>query len=84
MPCTFVALPLFFIAGAKKEDILDFCSSSIIGVVWGIVFIFGIGHLINKGINEPISNAIIIFLITAFFVNITLYLQQRGYLHECQ
>ena len=65
MPCTFVGLPLFFIAGAKKEEILDFCSSAIMGVIWGLIFIYGIVFLLNNGVSAAIANASIIFLITA-------------------
>ncbi|MFP3156115.1 DUF1097 domain-containing protein [Lachnospiraceae bacterium ZAX-1] len=64
MPCTFVALPLFFLAGAKKEEFLDFCSSAIAGVIWGLIFLYFIGLLISQGLAEPFANAIIIFAAT--------------------
>jgi hypothetical protein len=42
---TFVALPIFFNGGAKVEDYVAFLFSIVIGVVWGIVYLFFIGKL---------------------------------------
>lgn len=66
MPCTFVALPLYFLAGAKKEDFADFCTSACMGVVWGLIFLWGIGKLMTSfGWIEPFANAANIFFWTA-------------------
>ena len=65
MPCTFVALPLFFLGGAKKSEFADFCTSACMGVVWGLIFLWGIGALINYGWPEALANAANIFFWTA-------------------
>jgi hypothetical protein len=55
MASTFVAFPLFFITGANKEDIVDFCSSAAVGVGWAWVFISVIGALAGAGISESLA-----------------------------
>lgn len=61
---TFVALPIYFISGAKLEEYPNFTISYITGVLWGMVFLWCITALINFGINVALSQAIVIFVVS--------------------
>lgn len=37
---TFTALPIYFISGAKRKDWLSFVGSNIVGVLWGMLYLF--------------------------------------------
>jgi hypothetical protein len=59
MPCTFVALPLYFISGAKRSEFFDFLSSACMGVVWGLIYIWSIGMTMNAWrLNEAFANGL--------------------------
>lgn len=46
---SFTALPIFFISGAKREDWLKFCCSNVVGVLWGMLYLFCMDRLIAIG-----------------------------------
>jgi len=51
---------MFFQAGAKKEEIVDYCSSAVAGVAWAVLYIYLIGVLIAQGLSVSLSNAIVV------------------------
>lgn len=44
---TFTALPIYFIAGAKRSEFFKFCGSYVIGVLWGMLYLVCMDRL-NK------------------------------------
>lgn len=61
--CTFVGFALYFLAGAKKEDIPNFMASFVLGVVWGWVYLQMIG-LLGNYVPGNIATALTVFLAT--------------------
>lgn len=45
MCATFTALPIFFTAGAKREDYFGYLCSNLIGVAWGMLYLVAIDRL---------------------------------------
>lgn len=58
----FVALPIFFGAGAKIEEFPHYFSSILAGVVWGLVMLSLIGTLSGLGLTTALS---MFFVVTA-------------------
>jgi hypothetical protein len=58
MACTFVSLPMFFMTGANKREIIDFCSSAAIGVLWALGFIALIGLLLEAGLPAAVATGL--------------------------
>lgn len=52
---TFVALPIYFNGGAKREEFVNYVASMIMGILWALVFLYGIGMLTKAGVNVPIT-----------------------------
>ncbi len=50
MQVTFTALPIFFIAGAKRAEFKNFCGSYVIGVLWGMLYLFLMDRLAAAGV----------------------------------
>ncbi len=65
MPVSFVALPLFFIAGAKKEDLPGFLTSALAGVAWGCLYLWLIGLLTGAGLPLAVAFGLVLFVCTA-------------------
>jgi hypothetical protein len=42
---TFVALPIYFNGGAKPEEFVSYALSALVGVLWGLFYLFFIGKL---------------------------------------
>lgn len=61
---TFIALPIYFISGAKKEEYFNFTVSNVTGVAWGWLYITAITWLISMGMNSVLSNALCCGIIT--------------------
>ena len=61
---TFVALPIYFISGAKKEEYFNFISSNVVGVLWGWLYLTLIVWMIGLGVNDIVSNAVVCGVIT--------------------
>jgi hypothetical protein len=75
MPATFIALPIYFISGAKKEEFLDYSSSAVIGVVWGCIYLFTMGWLIKMGMSAAIAQfftvTVLTFILCSFHFIVT-------------
>lgn len=61
---TFIALPIYFISGAKREEYFNFTVSNVTGVAWGWVYFAGIGWLIQVGMGATLSTALACGVIT--------------------
>lgn len=47
---TFTALPIYFIAGAKRNELKNFCGSYVVGVLWGMLYLFVMDRLAAAGV----------------------------------
>lgn len=64
LPATFISVPMYFLAGAKKEEFLDFSLSATGGVIWGIFFIFCIKAITEMGLSVALSNGLVVGILT--------------------
>lgn len=82
MPATFVALPIYFAAGAQKKDFFSFALSSAWGVLWGKGFLIVMGWL-GAFITLPaLSDAIVVCALTILCVIIHFFIPEK--LFFCQ
>lgn len=72
---SFVALPIFFGAGAKIEEFPHYFCSLLSGVIWGVFYLFCIGKLVSGGLDPNISMFVVVSILTiiciGFHMNIT-------------
>lgn len=74
---TYVAYPIYFLSGAKRKDLASYLSCSILGVIWGLVFLwcinlivdFNVGGAIATGLGVLIIEFLLIFIHFAFTGN---------------
>ncbi len=52
---TFVAFPIYFNGGAKREEFLNYVASMIAGILWALVYLYGIGFLTKAGFSFPVT-----------------------------
>jgi hypothetical protein len=52
---SFVALPIYFNGGAKREEFPNYVASMIMGIIWAVVYLYGIGLLIKAGVSVPMT-----------------------------
>jgi hypothetical protein len=64
LPATFVGLPIFFLAGAKKEEFLNFSVSAIVGVLWALLYLYLINVLNEMGVPGFLSQGLIVGAVT--------------------
>jgi hypothetical protein len=57
---TFVALPIYFNAGAKPEEYISYVLSLFLGVLWGLFYLICIEKLVNLGIAGDIATAAVV------------------------
>lgn len=62
---TFVALPIYFTGGAKPEEYVSYVLSMLVGVAWGLFYLFCIGKLITAGMAPDIATALAVGVICA-------------------
>ncbi len=65
LPATFIGLPIYFLAGAKKEEFVDFVASAVAGVCWALFYLFCIGKLIGMGLPGAASQGLVVGVLTA-------------------
>lgn len=72
MQASFTALPIFFLAGAKKSDFLNYACSNVVGVLWGIIFLIVIGKLTSffgvSVLGTALNNGITVGVLTTICV----------------
>jgi hypothetical protein len=72
---TFVALPIYFTAGAKKEEFWHYSGSFVAGVAWGLVFLQAIGFLLKQGLSPSLTQTFVVggltFVCVAFHFIVT-------------
>lgn len=64
MPATFVALPIYFLSGAKKEEFIPFASSAVLAVLWGWLYLYCSGVLAGMGLPNPVVQFIVVGIVT--------------------
>jgi len=62
---TFVALPIYFNGGAKPEEYLSYVLSMLIGVAWGVFYLWCIGFLVNLGMPGVPATALVVGVVCA-------------------
>lgn len=62
---TFTALPIYFTAGAKREEFFNYICSYIIGVCWGMLYLWIMDRLMGMGIitNPWINIAVVVAVV---------------------
>lgn len=60
---TFTALPIYFTAGAKREEFLEYCGSYIVGVLWAMVYLFFMDRLSAMGIPWFINIGVVVAVV---------------------
>lgn len=78
MPCTFVALPIYFAVGAKASEYFDHCSSAVAGVAWAAVSIWMTSCVESFGLSENATTTLVIFVISVLLCGGHLLLEGRG------
>jgi hypothetical protein len=62
---TFVALPIYFNGGAKREEFSNYFVSVIVGALWGLGYLYCIKWSINVGIEPKFATALVVFVLTS-------------------
>ncbi|MDR2503456.1 MAG: DUF1097 domain-containing protein [Deltaproteobacteria bacterium] len=60
---TFVALPIYFTGGAKPEEYLSYVLSMLVGVIWGLFYLFCIDRLIAWGMAGDLATALVVAVV---------------------
>lgn len=60
---TFTALPIYFTAGAKREDFWRYVSSYICGVLWSMVYLWIMDQLSAMGVDPWVNIALIVAIV---------------------
>lgn len=72
---TFVALPIYFNGGAKRNEFPNYVASMIVGILWALLYLFGIGVLAKAGVSTPVTLlldiGILTFVVCAVHLTIT-------------
>ncbi len=61
---TFVALPIYFISGAKRGEYLNFAFSGVTGVAWGWLYLQGIFWMLGLGFSNIVSQGLVCGIVT--------------------
>jgi hypothetical protein len=61
---TFVALPIYFGAGAKRDEFPHYLVSLAVGVLWGIIYLKIIDLFVNAGLNANLSLLLVVGIVT--------------------
>lgn len=61
---TFVALPIYFGAGAKREEFPHYLVSLAVGILWGFIYLKLIGLLIGAGMNANLALLLVVGVVT--------------------
>lgn len=62
---TFVALPIYFTGGAKPEDYFSYLLSMLLGVGWGVVYLFFIERTMALGLEADLATAVVVAALCA-------------------
>lgn len=61
---TFVALPIYFTGGAKRNEFVNYVASMLMGVLWALIYLYFIGVLSDAGVSAPITSLLVIGIVT--------------------
>ncbi len=62
---TFVALPIYFNGGAKREEFINYFVSVIVGALWGLGYLYCITWSVKAGLEAKLATALVVFVLTA-------------------
>ncbi|WP_438790297.1 DUF1097 domain-containing protein [Enterococcus sp. DIV0756] len=82
MYATYIAFPIYFNGGAKKDEFFNYAFSSILGVLWGIVFLQGIEILSSLGISSELSQALAVCILTTICASLHLIILDRTFFNK--
>lgn len=66
----FVALPIYFGAGAPLKKFPHFFCSMLSGVAWGMVMLFFIGKMVGAGFTAPVAMLVVVGICTTLCVGL--------------
>jgi hypothetical protein len=79
---TFVALPIYFGSGAKREEFPHYLVSVIVGVVWGFIYLKLIGLLAGAGLNLNVTFLLVVGVVTLIMCAIHLCVTQNTWANK--
>lgn len=79
---TFVALPIFFTAGAQTNEIPNYICSMFAGIAWGIVDLWFINFLSDIGLSIPVYNALNLLIFTTLCVGLHLTVLSKTWFNK--
>lgn len=82
MYATYIAFPIYFNGGAKKEEFFNYTFSSILGVVWGIIFLKGIEILSSLGVSSELSQALTVCILTIVCASLHLIILDKTFFNK--
>lgn len=77
MYATYIAFPIYFNGGAKKEEFFNYACSSVLGVVWGLIFLQGIEFFSSLGLSSALAQAVTVCVVTIICAAIHLILLDK-------
>ena len=63
MYVTFTALPIYFTAGAKREEFIPYVGSYVVGVLWAMVYLFCLDRMNAMGVPVWLNMGVVIGLV---------------------
>lgn len=63
LAATFTAFPIYFTAGAKREDFLNFAGSFLCGVLWSMVYLWIMDRLNTLGVDVWVNMSVVVAVI---------------------
>ncbi|MEL7567096.1 MAG: DUF1097 domain-containing protein [Dehalobacterium sp.] len=61
---TFIALPIFFGAGAKRQEFPHYVTSLIVGIIWGYIYLKLIGLVVSAGVSVNVALLLVVGVVT--------------------
>lgn len=75
---SFVALPIYFMAGAQRKDYLSFAASNVIGVLWGLVYLWVIRVAIEANFSPDAATTMSVGVVTFVCCTVHLFVPEKG------
>lgn len=79
---TFVALPIYFTSGAKKEEMINYICSAPIGVLWGFIFIKTTGWVTGLNVSVAVANMLVTMVVTIVCVSLHMTLLSKTWFNK--
>lgn len=75
---SFIALPIYFNAGAQRKDYAAYVVSDVVGVVWGLVFLWAIGAAIAANMSPVVATTIVVGAFTGICCIVHFFVPDKG------